>query len=248
MTVIVPSCSRAARLRTCGVGASSPASRISRNTRLRDVCTPWRAIAPRSCGSLADERAVGDHLADLPEELGVGHRADWTGTPPGRLREAASTALLARRRPDTPASRHTRAQRGVQSLADAQRLGNGGRRSISSFSARRTSRSIVSSPIFRCASASRRSSTGPRRDFKPSRPAARNSSRQEAIPPAAGQSPERARRGPHRGAGARPPPPCGARSSAPRSSSGSSLRAPERAPERFSIPASMTLDIVTSSV
>ena len=40
VTVIVASCSRAARLRTCAVGASSPASRVSLSTRLREVQTP----------------------------------------------------------------------------------------------------------------------------------------------------------------------------------------------------------------
>ncbi len=41
--MIVPSCSRAERLRTCGVGASSPASRVRRSTRLRLVRMPrWR--------------------------------------------------------------------------------------------------------------------------------------------------------------------------------------------------------------
>jgi len=41
-TVIVPSCRRRARRRTRAVGASSPASRHSRSTRLRLVRTPRR--------------------------------------------------------------------------------------------------------------------------------------------------------------------------------------------------------------
>ena len=36
-TVILPSCSRAARFLTCAVGASSPASLVRRSTRLREL-------------------------------------------------------------------------------------------------------------------------------------------------------------------------------------------------------------------
>lgn len=50
-TVIVPSCSLAARFLTCGVGASSPASRVSRSSRLRLVRMPRRRRGrARPCG------------------------------------------------------------------------------------------------------------------------------------------------------------------------------------------------------
>jgi len=55
---------------------------------------------------------------------------------------------------------------------------------LRSNSALRMSISIESSPTLRCASRNDMSSTATGRDFSPSRPAARNSSRQPAILPA----------------------------------------------------------------
>jgi hypothetical protein len=47
---------------------------------------------------LADERAQGQNVADLPQELTVAHRTNWARTPPKRLRDAPPAACLTRRR------------------------------------------------------------------------------------------------------------------------------------------------------
>src|SRR3954447_3113547 len=137
--------------------------------------------------ALADERRLVDLAADRPKQLVVGHRTERPRPAADRsigLRGAASAALLARRRPGHPRDPADPGQRELQPSCDVQRLGRRGRRSISSLSARRMSSSIESSPTLRCASTRRRSSSGRGRLFRPSRPAARNSSRHALMRPA----------------------------------------------------------------
>ena len=153
-----PSCRRLARLRTCGVGASSPASRISRSTRLRLVRMPRRRRRARDLlVALADERRLGDLAADRHQQLAVGHRADRPGRRRARwsggLRGAASAALLARRRPGDPGDAADARQRGLQPFCDVQRLGDRGWRPISS----------IRPAGCRCPSPARRSCAAPRR-------------------------------------------------------------------------------------
>src|SRR5215217_5813077 len=215
----------------------------------RGVDAPDRQPGADLAVALADERRLGDLAADRRQQLAVGHRADRPRPPARRsssgLRGAASAALLARRRPGDPRDPADPGQRELQPSCDVQRLGRRGRRSISSCSARRMSRSIDSSPILRCASASRRSSSGRERDFRPSRPAAKNSSRQPLIVPAATR---------HSRANASNDSPRNRRRTTPslrralqrtsRPPSGRPSGAPERDPSLRSIPASMTPDII----
>ena len=164
-TVILASCRRLERLRTCGVGASSPAPLVRRNTRLPEVWMPRSASRARILrwpSPTNGDSAIS--LADRRQELAIGHRADRPrstakqsmGTP-GRCVGGVARTLPTWRAPrparpgPTPSSSR---------LTDVQRLGRRGRRSISSLSALRMSRSIESSPTLRCASTSRRSSSG----------------------------------------------------------------------------------------
>ena len=73
---------------------------------------------PHLAMSLADERAVSEHAADLREQLGVGHRPDRprpsANDGSGGLRGAVSTALLARCRPGDPRGPTDPGQREIQ--------------------------------------------------------------------------------------------------------------------------------------
>src|SRR5487761_2373976 len=53
---------------------------------------------PHLAMALADDRARGEHVTDLGEQLWVAHRTDRAWTPPKRLRDAPSAAVLTRRR------------------------------------------------------------------------------------------------------------------------------------------------------
>lgn len=71
-TMIVPLCSVAARLRTCAVGASSPASLVKRRTRLRDVHAAQ--TCPHLAVPLTHKRAISEHPTDLERQLTVTRR------------------------------------------------------------------------------------------------------------------------------------------------------------------------------
>jgi hypothetical protein len=112
--VIRPVCRRLERLRTCGVGASRPASRISRSTRLRLVQMPRsrsRAViflwpSPTNGDSAISRRIAarssGSGIAPTGPERRRAHRAP--GSERLRRRRCSHAADL-----ETPATRHTRA-------------------------------------------------------------------------------------------------------------------------------------------
>src|SRR5664279_1726826 len=129
--------------------------------------------------ALTDERARGEHITDLGEQIRVAHRTQWSWTPPKRLRDAPPAACLTRRRTGHASHPAHHSKWCGQLLAHAERLGNTGC-SLRSNSALTMSSSIESSPTLRCASRNAKSSTGSGRAFNP--PPA---SRQELLTPAA---------------------------------------------------------------
>src|SRR5674476_1017999 len=108
--------------------------------------------------ALTDERARGEHVADLREQITVAHRTDWAWTPPKRLRDAPPAACLTRRRTGHASHPAHHGQWRGQLLAHAERLGNAGC-SLRSNNALTMSSSIESSPTLRCASRNATSST-----------------------------------------------------------------------------------------
>src|SRR4051794_35089659 len=101
LTVIVPSCRRRARLRTCGVGASSAAPRVRRRTRLRDVQIPrWRrrAVIFLWPSPTNGDSAISRRIARKRSSSGI------APTGPGRRRtmQASGSEVLRRRRARTP--------------------------------------------------------------------------------------------------------------------------------------------------
>jgi len=125
VTVIVPSCRRWARFLTLAVGASSPASRVRRSTRLRDVPTPRRRNRAHTLRCPSPTNGLVASTSRISrQQLAIAHRADRSWSPPRRLRGAPPPARLARRR--TGHARHpTHHLEGCeQLLAHFERLGD----------------------------------------------------------------------------------------------------------------------------
>ena len=180
--MIVPSCRRRARLRTCGVGASSPAPRMRRSTRLRLVQMPRRRR--RAVIFLWPSPTNGDSAISRRIARAARRRASRRPGPAGGGQELGSEALRRRRCShaadlDTPATRQTRA--------------SGGSSRSATFSASATEGggpSPRSAPAgCRCPSTARRSCAAPRPGDGPPRARPRlqalPAGRQELLTPRA---------------------------------------------------------------
>ncbi len=248
--MIRPSCRRRERLRTSGVGASSPASRVTRKTRLPDVWMPrWARRArsflwpsPTNGESAITWRIASSSASSVIAPSGPGRRWGCGG--------AVGSEMLRRRRCshaadlDTPAIRQTRTGRASSRLA--------------TFSASATEGGPRPPPAapWRCRGPSPAPDLALRVSelavlhraclvFKPSCPAIRKSSRHPAITPAACPV--------SRASASRPSPRSNLRTTSclrralqrtSRPPSGRPLAAPERDPACWPIGPSMTPDII----